>query len=139
TGALAGKQSRSGGIRRFRASIEQPLHAYTDSKKGLTGCDRLQHSFAQPRIERLAARKVSHTGDQKLFSGGDSDGIGSHFSSGAKMIQCLLDRADIARAVVDNGNHNSPLVLGNIRASCLSREQATRKARAKALKRDSIL
>ena len=40
---------------------------------------------------------------------------------------------------VDNGDHSSPLVLGSMRASCLSREQATRKARAKPLNSASIL
>ena len=55
--------------------------------------------------------------------------------------ECLFDRGQIARAVIDQGDraHSSPFVLGSIRASRLSRSQATRSARANALNTASIL
>ncbi len=64
-----------------------------------------------------------------------------HLSLRAQMTQRLQHRGQVARLVIDHGyaHHNSPFVEGSIPASCLSREQATRKARAKALKMASIL
>ncbi len=59
----------------------------------------------------------------------------------AQMAQRLEHGGEIARLVIDHGyaHHNNPLVEGSISPSCLSREQATRSARAKALKMASIL
>src|SRR5438876_1196870 len=42
-------------------------------------------------------------------------------------------RCQVARLVIDQGDHSSPLVLGSIRASRLSFAHATRSARANAL------
>ncbi len=67
-------------------------------------------------------------------------GIG-YFRLRAEMTQGLDHRGKITRLVIDDGyaHQSNPLVLGNISPSCLSREQATRRARAKALKMASIL
>ena len=51
----------------------------------------------------------------------------------------LHHRGEISRAVIDDGNHKSPFVLGSMRPSWRSLEQATRKARANALNSASIL
>ena len=64
-----------------------------------------------------------------------------HHRLRAQMAQRLEHRGEIAGFVIDHryAHHNNPLVDGSILPSCLSREQATRSARAKALKMASIL
>ena len=52
---------------------------------------------------------------------------------GADGRERLAHRRQVAGAVIDERNHNSPFVLGSVRASCLSREHATRSARPNAL------
>ena len=61
-------------------------------------------------------------------------------------LQGALDAGDVACTVVDEGDslclrvgHSRPFVLGSMSPSCLSREHATRRARAKALNNASIL
>src|SRR6202012_2169918 len=51
----------------------------------------------------------------------------------------LHHRRQISRLVIDDRDHSNPLVLGSISPNCLSREQATRSARANALNRASTL
>ena len=51
-------------------------------------------------------------------------GIGAHCAQG------FHDGGEVAGFVVDDGDHNNPLVLGSILLSCGSREQAKRRARA---------
>ena len=46
------------------------------------------------------------------------------------MVQRLLHRSEVARAIVDDGDHSRPFVLGSIFAIRRSRQQATRSARA---------
>ena len=58
---------------------------------------------------------------------------------GADRGERLAHRRQVAGAVVDERDHSRPLVLGSIRASRLSFAQATRSARANALKTASIL
>ena len=53
--------------------------------------------------------------------------------------QGLAHRCQVAGAVIDERDHNRPLVLGSVRARRLSFEHATRSARANALKQASIL
>ena len=57
----------------------------------------------------------------------------------AEAIHGFLDRNQVAGAVVNDGNHSNPLVLGSMPASRRSRQQAARSARANALNSDSIL
>ena len=54
-------------------------------------------------------------------------------------VSAFITDGQIAGLVVDDCDHSSPFVLGSISPSCLSREQATRSARANALKSASIL
>src|ERR1051325_2283802 len=41
--ALTGKESRTGRLRRFRAALKEPLHAHTNSQKGLAHRNAFQH------------------------------------------------------------------------------------------------
>ena len=72
--------------------------------------------------------------------------IGGDLKLRAHGVQRFHDRGQISRAIIDDsdlticGNaHKSPFVLGSMSPSCLSREQATRSARANALNKASIL
>ena len=58
---------------------------------------------------------------------------GGHEEIGAEGGERLLDGRQVAGVIVDQCNHSSPFVLGSIRASRRSVEQATRSARANAL------
>jgi hypothetical protein len=57
---------------------------------------------------------------------------------GSNRRERLSNGGEVASLVIDQRNHSKPLVLGNIRASCLSFEQATRNARANALNTASM-
>ncbi len=74
---------------------------------------------------------------------GARDGLGAigNLRLCAEMVQGFEHGGEVAGLVVDDGDtHQSrPFVDGSIAPSCLSREQATRRARAKALKMASIL
>src|SRR5690349_10644317 len=90
-------------------------------------------------IERQTAIEVPHTRDNQLFRLRNHLRIASDFCRGAQMLKSLFDRASIAGSRLDNRGHRRRLVLGSILANCVSREQATRPARAKAWNRASIL
>ena len=57
----------------------------------------------------------------------------------AEMLKGLAHRGQVAGVVVDEGDHNSPFVLGSIFASCLSFAHATRKRTRERLEHASIL
>src|SRR6185437_1719987 len=116
-----------------------PLHAHANPQEWLSAGERIQQRQAQLMIERQTAIEVPHTRDNQLFRLRNHLRIASDFCRGAQMLKSLFDRANIAGSIIDNRDHRSPLVLGSILANCLSREQATRTARAKALNRASIL
>ena len=85
---------------------------------------------------------MAYAGQHDALRGFDKRKIAvGHHRFRAQMAQRLEHRGQIARFVIDDGyaHHNNPLVEGSISPSCLSREQATRSARAKALKMASIL
>ena len=90
-------------------------------------------------VQKFATIEMSHSRDHKFFSSGNHRWIGRDLNAGAQVLKGFFYGADVARAIVDNRDHKRPLVLGSILASCLSREQATRTARANALNRASIL
>src|SRR4051795_5294210 len=90
-------------------------------------------------IQKFTAIEVPHPWHNHLIGSGDHRWISGDLHCSPEMLKGLFHRADIARTVINNRDHRSPLVLGSIFASCLSREQATRRARAKALNKASIL
>src|SRR5215472_5518471 len=136
---FAGKQARALSLRRFAAAFKQPLHAYADSQKGLAGLDGVKHRRPEGLIQALAAREMANARHHELFGDRDRVRHGGYRGGNAQMLERLVHGADVAGAVVNDSDHSSPLVLGSMRASCRSREQATRKARAKALNKASIL
>jgi len=77
--------------------------------------------------------------ESELFGRAHHGRVFGDLGCGAKRCEGLHHRSQIAGLVVDDCDHNKPLVLGSISPSCLSREQATRRARANALNSASIL
>ena len=137
--ALTGKHPSAGSFRSFRTSFIQPLHADADAQKWLALGKGLQQRQPELSIQCLTAIEVSHTRHNQLFRRGNHPCIRSDLSNRAQMFERFFHRADVARAIIDNGDHSSPLVLGSMPANCLSREQATRRARPNALNNASIL
>src|SRR5262245_37987839 len=139
TRTLAGEQAGTRGIRSFRAALKQPLHSYANPQEWLAPRNGLQHRCTQASIEEFTTGKMAYSGNDDFRRRGDHCRIRSYLCGRAKMLECLLDGTDVTGAVINDGDHRSPLVLGSILASRRSREQATRRARAKALKSASIL
>jgi len=83
--------------------------------------------------------KVSNTRHDDPIGFFDDTLIGGDYSCIAEMFDGPFDGRDITCPVIDDGDHNSPFVLGNMRRKRRSCQQAARRARAKALKIDSIL
>ena len=82
---------------------------------------------------------MSYSGKNQFIGAPDQFGIVSHNYISIQVLERLSYRCEVARLIVDDGDHRSPLVLGSIFARRLSLEQATRRARAKALNRASSL
>src|SRR6185437_6866282 len=127
-------------FRRFRASRKEPLQANADSQERNSRASAFGNCLLQPAaVEELRRSKMPNTRQNNLLSatynfrvlGGDcirTDGR-----------QRLHHRCKISGLVIDDRDHSNPLVDGSILPSCLSREQATRTARANALNRASTL
>src|SRR6185295_7059405 len=133
------EQPESRQIGRLVAAFVEPLHAQADAEQrpslAHTGQDRLDPGC----IERSRGAEVTDARDD------DAAGVGKvlwrrgHGYWRADRGERFLHRCKVARLVVDQGDHRSPLVLGSMRASRRSFAQATRSARANALNTASIL
>src|SRR5262249_53102792 len=138
--ASALEYAEAGSFGGFGASVKQPLQANADTQKGSALGDLLFDGLAEAALfKEGSSLEVRHAGKDDLVGALHSFGIVGCQSVGTNCGQCLHHGREIAGLVIDDGDHKSPFVLGSILPSCLSREQATRKARAKALKRASTL
>src|SRR5260370_5180840 len=138
--AFAGKDACPRNLEALFTAFEKPLHSQADSEKRLARGSALQQSLVQARgVQSLQRGKMSHTGQHDLRRCCPCPRLVRHDGYGAEMVQRLLNRMQIARSVIHDGDHRSPLVDGSMRPRRRSREEATRKARAKALNRASIL
>src|SRR3954468_20393871 len=77
---------------------------------------------------------MSNARHNQLVRTRHSFGIAGDNTIVAEAPERLDHRRQIPRAIINDGNHNSPFVLGSMRASARSRTHATRSARANALK-----
>src|SRR5437763_13314675 len=134
------KYSQSGNFGSLAAAGKHPLHSDTDPEKSLTGSDPLLHSLAYAAVRQLSrSSKVSHSGKDDFVCLAHNRRIVCDDAICFQMVECLLHRRQVSRLVIDNRDHSSPFVLGNILASLWSREQAKRSARANALNSASSL
>ena len=130
-------------IGRLRRSRVKPLHADTDAEERYAARDDTANGVSETGlIEALSRSEVAYAGQDEAVSRFDKRQISIRdFDLGAEVTEGLEHRGEIARLVVDDRDthQSSPFVLGSVSPNCLSREQATRSARAKALKIASIL
>src|SRR5690242_6611300 len=122
----AGKQAEPATRWRLLTSFEQALQADADTEKRHTRADSLQENVAQPQpvdcLHHLA--EMSHAGQNNLLRAAHLTGIAGYGKVRAKFRQRVLHRPDIARAVIDDGGHNKPLVEGSWSFNPSSVEQA---------------
>ena len=64
---------------------------------------------------------MADSGDNDMTGAAHHLGIFGHLNLAAEILEGLPHRGKIAGVIVDEGDHNKPLVLGSIFASCLSR------------------
>src|SRR5580692_2278130 len=138
--AFAGKDACASDLEALLTSLEKPLHAQADSEERLpggSGCE--QGSTHAVAVQSAQRGKMSHSGEYDLVCRREYFRLVRHHDFSAEIGKCLLHGIQIARAVIHDDDHRSPLVLGSMRPRRRSREHATRRARANALKSASIL
>src|SRR5213594_1042913 len=127
--ALTRQQTEAWQIRRLVAAFEQPVHAETDPEKRPAFADALENGLDPRGVERSRRTEMSHAGDDDASRLAKRIRCFRYEHVGADRRQRLLHGGQVPGLVVDERDHSSPLVLGSIRASRLSRAQATRSAR----------
>ena len=120
-------------VGRFLAAREQPLQPETDAEQRPPVGDARANRRDPRRVERARRAEVADAGHDDRRRPLEIVRRRGHVQLGADRGERLAHRRQIARLVIDQRDHSSPLVLGSMRASCLSFEQATRSARANAL------
>ncbi len=129
-------------FRRLPAAGQKPLHAHANPQERHAPGDRLAYGRGDPGLVQPArSREMTHARQDHPAGCTYVFRTIRYRDLGVQIAQRLDDRSQVAGLVVDDGDryHSNPLVLGNISPNCLSREQATRSARANALNRASIL
>src|SRR5580700_9614641 len=138
--AFAGKDARSSDLDALLTSLEEPLHAQADSEEWLPGRSGFEQGSTQAAAVQSTQRgKMSYSGEYDLVCCREHFRLVRHHDFSAEIGKCLFHGIQIARAVIHDDDHRSPLVLGSMRPRRRSREHATRRARANALKSASIL
>ena len=110
-------------------------------RNGTPACDALDQRLAYTqRIQRAHhLAEMAHAGKQDLGRRQQARGIAHQGVLAAEFAERVLHAAQIARAVIEDGDHNSPLVDGSWSFRRASLEQANFMARAKHLKMASSL
>src|ERR1700746_3044923 len=139
--AFAFQYSQSRDRGRFLAPLEHPLHADAYAEEWHAALDRVCNSLLQARTFKRPCRcEVPDSWKHHLGRLGNVRWIRHNRALLLQAVKSFLHRDQIARTVIDDGNHTStPLVLGSSLSICGSRQQAARSARANALKSASIL
>ena len=101
--------------------------------------DGVGQRFLQSARQRGVASKFPTPGKTILSARAIAAGSAVIADSYPEMVKRFFYRGKVPGLVVHDGDHSSPLVLGNRRAIRRSRQHAARSARAKALNKDSIL
>src|SRR5271166_7136340 len=138
-----GKMSESQLRGRFARPRVEPLHSYANAeKRNVARNRRANRGRNSSRVKPLGSGKMTHSRQHNALGCFDkSDVAVGHFSFSAQMAQRFEHRGEIAGFVINHryAHQRSPFVEGSIFPNCLSCEQATRSARAKALNMASIL
>ena len=104
-------------------------------RSGTPPLDRVEDGRAPRGVDRARGAEVADAGDHDAGRRArDRAGAAGVVERRAHGRQRLAHRRQVAGAVIDQRDHKSPFVDGSVRPSCRSFEQATRSARANALK-----
>ena len=95
--------------------LEECLHAETDAEKGHSGGDAFDQGFAYAQRVQGAHHlaEMAYSGEQDFGGGAQAVGIADQGVLAAEFAERVLHAAQIAGAVIEDGNHNSPLVEGS--------------------------
>src|SRR5262249_34856087 len=137
----SGKDAQTRHFRRLLARFEQRLHAETNPQKRHARPEALEEGIAdrQPVESAHHLPEVTHSRQDNLFRPLQARGVAHNLIAGPQRTERILDGAEVAGAVIEDGDHKIPFVLGNWSFSRRSFEQAYFMARAKHLKMASIL
>src|ERR1035437_4587345 len=137
----AGVDAEAADFRGLFAGIEQRLHAEADAEKGHAGLNafdqRRAHAQRIQGAHHLA--EMAHSGENDFGSSREAGGVVDNGVVAAQFAKGVLHAAQIARALIEDGNHKSSLVEGSCPLRRASLEQANFMARAKHLKMASSL
>src|ERR1017187_653322 len=111
----SGVNAQAADFRGLFARFEQRLHAETNAQKGHAGLHAPDQGFAY--IEGIQSAhhlaEMSHAGKQNLGGREQSRSIAHQRVLAAQFAERVLHAAQVAGAVIEDGNHNSPLVEGS--------------------------
>ena len=101
-----GQHAEPGHVGRLLAPPVEHLHADADAEERALGLDRLQGDLVEPgRAQRFhAATEVADAGQHDARRLADEAGIGGESGIGADLLERLLGRAEVADAVVEDGD-----------------------------------
>jgi len=111
---------------RFFARFEKRLQAEADAQERDTGSDAFDKSFAYAKIIQRARGlpEVADSRKNNFICAAKSGRVANQFVLCADRSQGVLDGAEVPSAVIEDADHNNPLVDGNCFFSRLSFEQA---------------
>ena len=104
-----------------------------DAQQRPSPLDNADDCFPPLAVERRRPRKVADSRDDDTLGIVERARTLGSPNLGPDRRERFAHRRQVAGSVIDKRDHKSPFVLGSVRASCRSREHATRSARPNAL------
>ena len=117
--ASSANQAESGHVLRLVAAVEEPLQPEADPQQRCAALHGIEDRRAPGRPESGGRAEMTDAGHDDTVCPGERRRLRGREHLGVRGGQSLAHRVQVAGAVVDEGDpaHNSPLVLGSIRAS----------------------
>ena len=111
----AGIEAEAADFGGFLAGIEERLHAEADAEEGDVGANAIEQRFADAegveRVHHLA--EVADAGEKNLGGGLKPGSVVDQAILAVQFGQGVLHAAEVTGAVIENGDHSSPLVDGS--------------------------
>src|SRR5215469_3701358 len=135
------KHAQATQCRRLVAALKHPLQAQTDpQQRHLSRSNSITQYGSKRSVRQRGCRlEVPDSRNNALLGTSHNVRVIGDNALPTEVLNRLHYRCQVPGSVINNCNHSSPFVVGNILPNCLSFEQATRNARANALKSASIL
>ena len=123
---LAWEETQAALLGRFFARFKQRLQAEADAEERNTGADAFEQRFPHLQLVERAHHlsEMSHAGKNDFRRDAQARSVSNEFVLRADLRQRVLNRAQIARAVIEDRDHSSPFVDGSCSFSRGSFEQA---------------